>query len=203
VSEEELLAHRSELVAAGDKYCIANLKETCEESLGKDVGTENVLQRLQMAHTYSLAALKLTCLRLLVDFGKMYEILEDFMEFTDTSDPELIGEIKRFAFSRGRKFPATRRESAAGKASAKMARGTSVRKSTPRHASGTTRDKRTVKLTLSQASASIPAKQPRRSSVRKSTSGQDSDALPDKRARRANVRLAGDEWAPPASRGTR
>ncbi|KAK1631748.1 hypothetical protein QYE76_006063 [Lolium multiflorum] len=200
VSEEELLAHRSELVAAGDKYCIANLKETCEESLGKDVGTENVLQRLQMAHTYSLAALKRTCLRLLVDFGKMYEILEDFMEFTDTSDPELIGEIKRFAFSRGRKFPATRRE---GKASAKMARRTSVRKSTPRHASGTTQAKRTVKPTPNQASASIPAKRPRGSSVRKSTSGQDSDALPDKRVKRANVRLAGDKWAPPASRGTR
>ncbi|KAM0882304.1 hypothetical protein ACQ4PT_032409 [Festuca glaucescens] len=173
VSEEELLAHRSELVAAGDKYCIVNLKKTCEESLGKDVGTENVLQRLQMAHTYSLAALKRTCVRLLVDFGKMYEIPEDFLEFTETSDPEIVGEIKRFAFSRGRKFPATLRESAAAKASAKKARLPSVRKSTTRQASGSPA-KRTKKPTPSQVSASIPAKRPRRSSVRKSTPGQDS-----------------------------
>ncbi|XP_047051691.1 BTB/POZ domain-containing protein At1g55760-like [Lolium rigidum] len=203
VSEEELLAHRSELVAAGDKYCIANLKETCEKSLGKDVGTENVLQiRLQMAHTYSLAALKRSCVRLLVDFGKMYEIPEDFLEFTENSDPELVDEIKRFAFSRGRKFPAILRESAAAKASAKKARLPSVRKSTPRQASGSPA-KQAEKATPSQVSASIPAKRPRRSSVRKSTSGQDSDAFPDKRARRANVRLTGDEWALPGSRGTR
>jgi speckle-type POZ protein len=108
VSEEELLAHRSVLVAAGDKYCIANLKETCEKSLGKDVGTENVLQRLQMAHTYSLAALKRTCLRLLVDFGKMYEIPEDFAEFVKSGDQELVGEImEKIAVFRGRMFPPT------------------------------------------------------------------------------------------------
>ncbi|KAM0825435.1 hypothetical protein ACQ4PT_069556 [Festuca glaucescens] len=203
VSEEELLAHRSELVAAGDKYCIADLKKTCEESLGKDVGTENVLQMLQMAHTYSLPVLKRTCIRLLVDFGKMYEIPEDFLEFTGNSDPELVDEIKRFAFSRGRKFPAaTRRESAAGKVSAKKARLPSVRKSTTRQASGSPA-KRARKAIPSQASASIPAIRHRRSTVWKPTPGQDSDALPDKRARRANVRLTGDEWALPGSRGTR
>uniref|UniRef100_A0A8R7UH11 BTB domain-containing protein n=2 Tax=Triticum urartu TaxID=4572 RepID=A0A8R7UH11_TRIUA len=92
-SEWELLEHRSELVAAGDKYGIANLKKACEESLREDVGVENVLDRLQMAHTYSLPALKRTCVRLLVDFGKMYEIPEDFEAFMAAADQDLADEI--------------------------------------------------------------------------------------------------------------
>ena len=69
MSEEELLVHRSELVVASDKYGVENLKKVCEESMIVDVSTENLLERLQMAHTYSLPALKRTCVRLLVDLG--------------------------------------------------------------------------------------------------------------------------------------
>jgi hypothetical protein len=95
-SEEELLVHRVELVVAGDKYGVTNLKEACEESVRADICSESVLERLP--------ALKKTCVRLLVDFD----------EFTTTWDQELVDEIKQIAASRGRKLPATRK-SAVGK----------------------------------------------------------------------------------------
>ncbi|CAM0951903.1 unnamed protein product [Alopecurus aequalis] len=187
-SEEELLAHRSELVAAGDKYGVENLKAACEESLREDVGAENMLERLRMAHTYVLPALKRTCVRLLVDFGMMYEILKGFVEFTETGDPDLVGEIKRLAAYHGRKFP-QKQKSAAEKASANKARRPIVRNSTPRQASGTTPAKRARKATPSQASGTTPSKQ-----ARKYTPRQALGSIPAKRARGANVRLAGDEW---------
>jgi speckle-type POZ protein len=108
-SEEELLAHRIELVVAGDKYGVTNLKEACEESMRADICSESVLERLQVAHTYGLPALKKTCVRLLVDFGQMYQIPEDFEEFMKTGDQELVDEIKQIAASRGRKFPVTQK----------------------------------------------------------------------------------------------
>uniref|UniRef100_A0A8R7QFT4 BTB domain-containing protein n=1 Tax=Triticum urartu TaxID=4572 RepID=A0A8R7QFT4_TRIUA len=92
-SEDELLVHRGELLAASDKYGIADLKKACEESLRRDVSTKNVLERLQAAHTYGLPALRRTWVRLLVDFGKMYEIPEDFEEFMDAADQDLIDDI--------------------------------------------------------------------------------------------------------------
>jgi speckle-type POZ protein len=108
-SEEELLAHRVEFVVAGDKYGVTNLKEACEESMRADICSESVLERLQVAHTYGLPALKKTCVRLLVDFGQMYQIPEDFEEFMKTGDQELVDEIKQIAASRGRKFPVTQK----------------------------------------------------------------------------------------------
>ncbi|VAI33517.1 hypothetical protein VPH35_090741 [Triticum aestivum] len=111
-SEDELLTHRSELLAAGDKYGIADLKKACEESLRRDVSTENVLERLQTAHTYGLPALRRTCVRLLVDFGKMYEIPKDFAEFMDTTDQDLIDEIRSTATLSGRKLAARKKTAA-------------------------------------------------------------------------------------------
>ncbi|KAM0842586.1 hypothetical protein ACQ4PT_058293 [Festuca glaucescens] len=108
VSEEEFLAHRCELVAAGDKYGVGNLMKACKKSMRDDVCTENLLERLQLAHTYGLSALKKTCVKLLVDFGKMYEIPEDFEEFVKSGDQELVGEIKeKIAVSRGRMLSPT------------------------------------------------------------------------------------------------
>lgn len=111
-SEEELLVHRSELVVASDKYGVENLKKACEESMIVDVSTENLLERLQMAHTYSLPALKRTCVRLLVDFGRMYEIPNDFEEFMKTADQDIVGEIRSTAMLRGRKLEDRQKPSA-------------------------------------------------------------------------------------------
>ena len=91
---------------AGDKYGITDLKKACEESLRRDVSTENVLERLQTAHTYGLPALRRTCVRLLVDFGKMYEIPEDFVAFMAAADQDLADEIRSTAILRGRKLAA-------------------------------------------------------------------------------------------------
>ncbi|KAM0852132.1 hypothetical protein ACQ4PT_051968 [Festuca glaucescens] len=108
VPEEEFLAHRCELLAAGDKYGVGNLMKACKKSMRDDVCTENLLERLQLAHTYGLSTLKKTCVKLLVDFGKMYEIPEDCEEFVKSGDQELVGEIKeKIAVSRGRMFPPT------------------------------------------------------------------------------------------------
>ncbi|XP_037438070.1 BTB/POZ domain-containing protein At1g55760-like [Triticum dicoccoides] len=191
-SEWELLEHRSELVAAGDKYGISNLKKACEESLREDVGVENVLDRLQMAHTYSLPALKRTCVRLLVDFGKMYEIPEDFEAFMAAADQDLADEIRSTAILRGRKLVAKEKKPAA-----KKTRRPSVRKSPPSKASGSSIPVRRSKVSTStpklDASNTAAGKRGRR---RKSTPSQDPDGgAPDKRPRRLNVRLAGDEWA--------
>ncbi|KAM3258216.1 hypothetical protein ACQJBY_050141 [Aegilops geniculata] len=112
-SEDELLAHRSELLVAADKYNIKDLRKACEESLRRDVSTENVLERLQTAHTYGLPALRRTCVRLLVDFGKMYEIPEDFAEFMDAADQDLIDDIRSTATLSGRKLAARDKKTAA------------------------------------------------------------------------------------------
>ncbi|KAM0833887.1 hypothetical protein ACQ4PT_063978 [Festuca glaucescens] len=113
-SEKELLAHRSELVAAGDKYGVGNLKELCEESMKADISTGNLLERLQLAHLYSLQALKTTCVRLLVEFGKMYEIMEDFEAFMKTADQDLVAEINSSKYAqcsaKGSQDAATARE---------------------------------------------------------------------------------------------
>ncbi|XP_034580931.1 BTB/POZ domain-containing protein At1g55760 [Setaria viridis] len=93
LSEEEFLAHRSELLFAGDKYGIAGLKETCEKSLIDDVDTDNVLERLQMAHLYGLSALKRTCMTMLVEFKRVHRIPEDFREFARTGDGDLVAEV--------------------------------------------------------------------------------------------------------------
>ncbi|PKA49172.1 BTB/POZ domain-containing protein [Apostasia shenzhenica] len=89
----EFLIHRLALLRAADKYDIADLKEACHDSLLEDIDDNNVLERLQTAHLYRLTKLKTGCLKYLVNFGKVYEIREDFNLFVHDADRELIVEI--------------------------------------------------------------------------------------------------------------
>ncbi|XP_020264323.1 BTB/POZ domain-containing protein At1g55760 [Asparagus officinalis] len=90
---KEFLAHRLALLSAADKYSIDDLKEACHDSLSEDIDAKNVLERLQTAHLYGLSKLKSGCLRYLVNFGKVYEIKDEFNEFLLNGDRELISEI--------------------------------------------------------------------------------------------------------------
>ncbi|KAJ8461296.1 hypothetical protein OPV22_034222 [Ensete ventricosum] len=90
---EEFLRHRVALLGAADKYDVADLKEACHESLLEDINAVNVLERLHTACLYSLPRLKGGCMRYLVNFGKIYEIWDDFNVFLQTADRELIAEI--------------------------------------------------------------------------------------------------------------
>ncbi|CAL9197198.1 unnamed protein product [Musa hybrid cultivar] len=90
---EEFLRHRVALLGAADKYDIADLKEACHESLLEDIDAVNVLERLHTAYLYGLPRLKGGCMRYLVNFGKIYEIWDDFNAFLQTADRELIAEI--------------------------------------------------------------------------------------------------------------
>ncbi|KAJ0965277.1 hypothetical protein J5N97_026415 [Dioscorea zingiberensis] len=90
---DEFLAHRLALLRAADKYDISDLKEACHESLLEDIDTKNVLERLQTAHLYRLPMLKSCCMRYLVNFGKIYEIRDEFNVFLQNCDRELIAEI--------------------------------------------------------------------------------------------------------------
>ncbi|KAF0913838.1 hypothetical protein E2562_024923 [Oryza meyeriana var. granulata] len=96
LSQEDLLAHRCELLAASDKYDIENLRALCEASFVADADAENVLERLEMAHMYRLRDLKLACLKLLFEFRKVKEIQEDFDGFVKTADEDLVAEITKF-----------------------------------------------------------------------------------------------------------
>ncbi|OEL37362.1 BTB/POZ domain-containing protein [Dichanthelium oligosanthes] len=91
---KEFLAHRSELLRAGHKYDVVELKRACEESMLNDVDTDSALDGLHTAHLYVLPMLKSFCMTLLKDFRKMYEVLEDFHEFMRTADPDLVAEVK-------------------------------------------------------------------------------------------------------------
>ncbi|OEL37358.1 BTB/POZ domain-containing protein [Dichanthelium oligosanthes] len=90
---EEFLAHRSELLRAGDKYDVVGLRRACEESMLNDVDKDSALEMLHTAHLYGLSMLKRNCLTLLKDFRKMYELREDFQEFMRTADPDLVAEV--------------------------------------------------------------------------------------------------------------
>ncbi|WOL19438.1 BTB/POZ domain-containing protein [Canna indica] len=91
--QDEFLNHRIALLQAADKYDMSDLKEACHESLTEDIDTKNVLERLQVAHLHHLPKLKRSCMRYLVNFGKIYEICEDFNAFLLGADRELIAEI--------------------------------------------------------------------------------------------------------------
>ncbi|KAG1363791.1 putative BTB/POZ domain-containing protein [Cocos nucifera] len=90
---DEFVKHRIALLRAADKYDISDLKEACHESLTEDIDAKNVLERLQTAYLYRLPKLKCSCLRYLVNFGKIYEIRDDFNVFLQSADRELIAEI--------------------------------------------------------------------------------------------------------------
>lgn len=90
---DEFLTQRLALLTAADKYDVSDLKEACYDSLLEDIDAKNVLERLQLAHLYRLSRLKSGCLRYLVNFGKIYEIYDEFNLFLRSADRELIAEI--------------------------------------------------------------------------------------------------------------
>ncbi|KAL4185861.1 hypothetical protein AMTRI_Chr10g232910 [Amborella trichopoda] len=93
IQPEEFLAHRLALLRAADKYDIADLKEACQESLLEDIDSKNVLERLQEASLYHLPQLKSSCMRYLVNFGKIFDIRDDFNAFMLIADRELIADV--------------------------------------------------------------------------------------------------------------
>ncbi|GJS49816.1 BTB/POZ domain-containing protein [Tanacetum coccineum] len=93
IDEQDFLTHRLDLLRAADKYDVTDLKEACHESLLEDIDTTNVLERLQNASLYHLPKLKICCMQYLVKFGKIYDIIDQFDEFIQSADRELIGEV--------------------------------------------------------------------------------------------------------------
>ncbi|XP_068641299.1 BTB/POZ domain-containing protein At1g55760 [Aristolochia californica] len=93
IQHEEFLTHRLALLRAADKYDIDDLKEACHDSLLEDIDTKNVLERLQNASLYRLPILKSCCLRYLVNFGKIFDIRDEFNAFLQFADRELITEV--------------------------------------------------------------------------------------------------------------
>lgn len=93
IRQEEFWKHRSELLAAADKYDLADLKACCEESLLEDLSSGNVLERLREAWLYRLDRLKKGCLSFLFDFGKIYDVRDDISGFFRCADRELMAEM--------------------------------------------------------------------------------------------------------------
>ncbi|MED6199165.1 hypothetical protein PIB30_073347 [Stylosanthes scabra] len=93
IKNDEFLMHRLSLLHAADKYDISDLREACHESLLEDIDTKNVLERLQNASLFRLMKLKMTCIRYLVKFGKVFEIRDDFNCFLQNADRDLIAEV--------------------------------------------------------------------------------------------------------------
>ncbi|KAK3130346.1 hypothetical protein QOZ80_6BG0492320 [Eleusine coracana subsp. coracana] len=103
VEESEFIPHRIALFGAAEKYDVSELKSACLENLMQDLDTENLIERLQMAHLYQLPELKKTCVSLLLDFGKFYEVMDDFVELIKT-DSDLGSEIVREMLCRSTGF---------------------------------------------------------------------------------------------------
>ncbi|XP_042007955.1 BTB/POZ domain-containing protein At1g21780-like isoform X1 [Salvia splendens] len=93
INQEDFWKHRLALLGAANKYDIADLKESCEESLLEDINLGNVLERLQEAWLYQLDKLKKGCLTYLLDFGKIYDVREEMNDFFRKADRELVVEI--------------------------------------------------------------------------------------------------------------
>ncbi|KAL6655374.1 hypothetical protein ACP70R_006200 [Stipagrostis hirtigluma subsp. patula] len=124
----EFAAHRVALLGAAEKYDLPDLKigcvlgilgthgsplrrsmgtqntqtptPSCVDSLFHDIDTENLIESLQVAHLYQLPDLKTRCIRLLVDFQKIYEIHDDFIEFVRTGDRDLVAEVMQAVLAR-------------------------------------------------------------------------------------------------------
>ncbi|GAA0140327.1 hypothetical protein LIER_42614 [Lithospermum erythrorhizon] len=93
IRNEDFQTHRLALIQASDKYDVSDLKEACHESLLEDIDTKNVLERLQNAHLYQLHKLKISCMRYLVKFGKIFDIRDEINVFLQSGDRELIAEL--------------------------------------------------------------------------------------------------------------
>lgn len=93
IKNEEFITHRLALLRAADKYDVYDLREACHDSLLEDIDSKNVLERLQNASLYRLMRLKMSCIRYLVKFGKIYEIQDDFNTFLQNADRDLIADV--------------------------------------------------------------------------------------------------------------
>ncbi|XP_052200747.1 BTB/POZ domain-containing protein At1g21780 [Diospyros lotus] len=93
IRQEDFWKHRLALLGAANKYDIADLKDSCEESLLEDLNSGNVLERLQEAWLYQLEKLKKGCLTYLFDFGKIYDVRDDISDFFRQADRELMLEM--------------------------------------------------------------------------------------------------------------
>ncbi|KAM7511083.1 hypothetical protein LguiB_009958 [Lonicera macranthoides] len=93
ITQEDFWKHRLDLLGAANKYDIADLKDSCEESLLEDINSGNVLERLQEAWLYQLNKLKRGCLVYLFDFGKIYDVRDEMSNFFRHADRELMVEI--------------------------------------------------------------------------------------------------------------
>ena len=93
ISQAGFWKHRLALLSAANKYDIADLKDTCEESLLEDINTGNVLVRLQDAWLYQLDKLKKTCVMYLLDFGRIYDLEEEMNDFFRHAHTDLVVEM--------------------------------------------------------------------------------------------------------------
>ncbi|XAR55563.1 hypothetical protein NMG60_11035672 [Bertholletia excelsa] len=93
IKQEDFWKHRLALLGAANKYDIANLKDSCEESLLEDINSGNVLERLQEAWLYQLNKLKRGCLMYLFDFSKIYDVRDEINNFFRQADRELMLEM--------------------------------------------------------------------------------------------------------------
>lgn len=90
ITDEDFWKHRVTLLGAANKYDIIDLKISCEESLTKDINSENVLDRLQEAWLYQLDNLKKECMSYLFDFKKIYDVRDEINNFFEQADQELV-----------------------------------------------------------------------------------------------------------------
>ncbi|KAF9608381.1 hypothetical protein IFM89_009747 [Coptis chinensis] len=93
IKQADFWKHRLALLGAANKYDIADLKDSCEESLVEDINSGNVLERLQEAWLYQLDKLKKGCLTYLFDFGKIYDVRDEMTNFFRHADRELMVEM--------------------------------------------------------------------------------------------------------------
>ncbi|XP_059630743.1 BTB/POZ domain-containing protein At1g21780 isoform X2 [Cornus florida] len=93
IKQDDFWKHRLSLLGAANKYDIADLKDSCEESLLEDINSGNVLERLQEAWLYQLRRLKKGCLMYLFDFGKIYDVRDEISNFFRQADRELMLEM--------------------------------------------------------------------------------------------------------------
>lgn len=93
IKQEDFWKHRLALLGAANKYDIAGLKDTCEESLMEDLNSGNVLERLNEACLYQLQKLKKGCFTFLFDFGKIYDVRDEMNNFFRHADRELMLEM--------------------------------------------------------------------------------------------------------------
>ncbi|GJW25510.1 BTB/POZ domain-containing protein-like protein [Tanacetum coccineum] len=93
IQYQDFLTHRLSLLSAADKYDVSSLKDACQESFLEDIDSANVLERLQIAFIYRLPRLKVCCLKYLVNFGKIFDIKEEFDAFIQSTDRELVSEV--------------------------------------------------------------------------------------------------------------